>query len=269
MLSRMTGAPHSSVKRYRELARNSPKNGLERELLLDGPHLLFEARKSGLSIESAAFEHEALDDPALKTLAGQLAAGGADVFIVSRKTLEAMSPVRTPAGAVGIARRTLPSLADALASNNPLIVVAHDVQDPGNVGGIMRTAEAAGATAFITTAATADPLGWKALRGSMGSALRLPIARGDTEEVLRALRGAAIQTIALVPRTGQPLFDVNFRTPSAIIVGSEGPGVPDSVLRYVDRRVTIPMHAPVESLNVGVAAALVLYEAFRQRGTQL
>jgi TrmH family RNA methyltransferase len=261
----MTGAPHSSVKRYRELARNSHTNGLERELLLDGVHLLFEAQKSRVPIESAAFEQAALDDAATRQLADELAAGGADVFIVSRKTLESMSPVRTPSGVIGIARRTLPSLADAIASKNALVVVAHDVQDPGNVGGIMRTAEAAGATAFITTASTADPLGWKALRGSMGSALRLPIARGDIGDVLKALRAAGIRASALVPRAGQGLFDMDFTTPSAFILGSEGAGVPEDVMQQVDRRITIPMRQPVESLNVGVAAALVLYEAFRQR----
>jgi TrmH family RNA methyltransferase len=261
----MTGASHSSVKRYRELARNSPTNGLERELLLDGPHLLFEAHNSGLSIESAAFEQDALNDPAIRTLAEDLRTAGADVLIVSRKTLESMSPVRSPAGAVGIARRTLPPLAEALAPCNALIVVAHDVQDPGNVGGIMRTAEAAGATAFVATAATADPLGWKALRGSMGSALRLPIARGEIDDVLRALRAAGIETSALVPRDGRPLFDADFRNPSALILGSEGAGVPEHVLRQIDQRITIPMHQPVESLNVGVAAALVLYEVYRQR----
>lgn len=261
----MTGAPHSSVKRYRELARNPPKNGLERDLLLDGPHLLFEAQKSGLSIESAVFEQDALSDPAITTLAEQLVADGADVFIVSRKTLESMSPTRSPAGVVGIARRELPTLNDALVSTNPLVVVAHDVQDPGNVGGIMRTAEAAGATAFVTTASTADPFGWKALRGSMGSALRLPIARADIAEVIRTLESAAIQIHGLVPRGGRALYDTDFRRPSALILGAEGAGLPDDLLQHVDQRITIPMHHPVESLNVGVAAALVLYEAFRQR----
>lgn len=265
----MTGASHSSVKRYRELARNSPTNGRERELLLDGPHLLFEAHKSGVSIESAAFEQRALDDPAVRTLAEQLAAAGADVFIVSQKTLESMSPVRSPAGAIGIARRTLSSLADAIGSASTLIVVAHDVQDPGNVGGIMRTAEAAGASAFIATASTADPFGWKALRGSMGSALRLRIARAEIADVLRLLRTAGIQSSALVPREGRSLFDADFSKPSALILGSEGLGLPDDVVRQVDRRLTIPMLPTVESLNVGVAAALVLYEAYRQRSGKM
>ena len=264
----MTGAPHSSVKRYRELARHPSVNALERELLLDGQHLLNEARRSGLTIDSAAFEQTMLDDPAVRALAEQLIADGADVYIVSRKTLESMSPVKTPAGMVGIARRSLTPLDAAIAANTPappLIVVAHDLQDPGNVGGIVRTAEAAGATAFIASPSTADPLGWKALRGSMGSALRLPIARAEMTETLEALRQAGITTTALVARGGNPLFGVDFKMPSAFIVGTEGVGLAPEIVERVDRPVSIPMTDPVESLNVGVAAALVLYEAFRQR----
>ena len=261
----MTGAPHSSVKRYRELARNPSKNGLERELLLEGPHLLVEARKSGVIIESAAFDEDALGDPSVRRLAQHLVEEGADVSIVSRKILEAMSPVKTPSGAVGIGRRSLFDVDDVLNTANALVVVAHDVQDPGNVGGIMRTAEAAGATAFIATQSTADPLGWKALRGSMGSALRLPIARADIKSVLEAFRKAGVTPTALVPRGGDPLFAADLTGPTALILGGEGSGLPSDVVRKIDRRISIPMRGPVESLNVGVAAALVLYEAFRQR----
>jgi TrmH family RNA methyltransferase len=261
----MTGAPHSSVKRYRELARHPSKNGLQRELLLDGAHLVFEARKSGLTIETAAFENDMFDDPSIRTLAEQLVAEGAEVFIVSKKTLESMSPVKTPSGAVAIARRSLSPLEGVLGAADALVVVAHDVQDPGNVGGIMRTAEAAGATAFIATPSTADPLGWKALRGSMGSALRLPIARAAIDDTLDALRSARVTPVALVPRGGESLFATSLREPTGLVLGGEGPGLPDEVVRRIDRRVSIPMSATVESLNVGIAAALVLYEAFRQR----
>jgi RNA methyltransferase, TrmH family len=261
----MTGAPHSSVKRYRELARNLTQNGSGHELLLDGAHLLFEARTSGVTVESAAFQHDALDDPSLRRLAEQIAAGGSEVLIVSRKTLESISPVRTPSGVVSIARRPTQTIEAVTGGSEALIVVAHDVQDPGNVGGIVRTAEAAGATGFIASAGTADPFGWKALRGSMGSALRLPIARAGIDETLEKLHAARVTTFALVPRGGQPVFKADLRKSVAFILGGEGPGLPEPVTRRLDQLISIPMHTPVESLNVGVAAALVLYEAFRQR----
>jgi TrmH family RNA methyltransferase len=271
----MTGAvtrQHSSVKRYRALAAAPGGSGLDRELLLDGVHLLAEAHASGLNVDTAAFEHAALDQPAARRLAERLAASGADVLIVSRNVLEAMSPVKTPSGAVGIARHSLVSLRDALAppggalGRSPaLVVVAHDVQDPGNVGALLRSAEAAGATAFVASGSTADPLGWKALRGSMGSALRVPIARADIQTTLRGCADAAIQVAALVPRGGEPLFAAELRSPMALLLGSEGCGLPPEIAGRADRRLSIPMRGPIESLNVAVAAALVLYEAFRQR----
>jgi len=261
----MTGAPHSSVTRYRELARNSPKNGSERELLLDGVHLLAEARASGLFVESAAFDHAVLDQPVVRTLAEQLTSEGAEVLIVSSKVLASMSPVRTSSGVVGITKRMIQTLDSLAFGDSPLIAVAHDVQDPGNVGAIVRSAEAAGATAVITTPASADPWGWKALRGSMGSALRVPIARAGIDDTIRALQTARIATAALVPRGGQRFFDADLRAPIAFVLGGEGAGVPDAVADTLTHRLSIPMHTPVESLNVGVAAALVLYEAFRQR----
>lgn len=267
----MTGAvtrQHSSVRRYRELARLSAGNGLDRELLLDGLHLLSEAHAAGIGIETAAFEHGALENAETRALAEHLSASGTEVLIVSRHVLEAMSPVRTPSGSVGIARRAFASLPEAMrarSSQMPLVVIAHDVQDPGNVGGIVRSAEAAGATAFVASTGTADPFSWKALRGSMGSALRLPIARASIEDTLRESRRAGVATAALVPRGGTPFFEIDFRKPTSLLLGGEGPGLPEELARTADHQVSIPMHGPVESLNVGVAAALVLYEAFRQR----
>jgi TrmH family RNA methyltransferase len=271
----MTGAvtrQHSSVKRYRALAASSGGHSLDRELLLDGVHLLAEAHASGLHIDTAAFERAALDHPEARGLAERLAGAGTEVLIVSRNVLEAMSPVKTPSGAVGIARHSLVSLRDALVplgdapGRSPaLVILAHDVQDPGNVGALLRTAEAAGATAFVACGGTADPFGWKALRGSMGSALRVRIARADIHTALRACAEAAIQVAALVPRGGEPFFAAELHAPMALLLGSEGAGLPPEIAGRCDRRLSIPMRGPMESLNVAVAAALVLYEAFRQR----
>jgi TrmH family RNA methyltransferase len=258
---------HSSVRRFRELARAPVDNGCDREVLLDGVHLLAEAHASGIEIEVAAFQHDALSRPEVRVLAEKLAAAGSEVLIVSRNVLDSMSPVKTPSGAVGIARRARVTLAAALEGRAPLVVIANDVQDPGNVGALVRTAEAAGATAFVACGATADTFGWKALRGSMGSALRLPISKAEAGDALDACREARIQTIALAPRAGEPFFAADFRSPTAIVLGSEGAGLPQQITERADRLVSIPMHGPVESLNVAVAAALVLYEASRQRST--
>ena len=262
----MTGAvtrQHSIVKRYRALAASSGGNSLDRELLLDGVHLLAEAHASGLHIDTAAFEHAALNQPETRVLAERLAAAGTEVLIVSGNVLAAMSPVKTPSGVVGIARHSFVSLRDALGRSPALVMLAHDVQDPGNVGALLRTAEAAGATAFVACGATADPFGWKALRGSMGSALRVPLARADIQDTLRACLDNGIQVAALAPRTGDSLFTAGLRAPLALLLGSEGAGLPPALAAQADRRVSIPMRGPIESLNVAVAAALVLYEIAR------
>src|SRR5207248_2429435 len=147
-------------------------------------------------------------------------------------------------GSVGIARRAFVALGVATSGSSPLVVIAHDVQDPGNVGGIVRTAEAAGATAFVASTASADPFGWKALRGSMGSALRIPIARATIEETIRASRKAGLAIAALVPRGGTPFYEVDFRRPTALLLGGEGPGLSKELVDTADHRVSIPMHTP-------------------------
>ena len=264
----MTGAvtrQQSSVKRYRDLAKNAHAGGLDREVLLDGVHLLAEARASGVPIDSAAFDHVALERPDARHLAEKLTADGTEVLIVSRKVLESMSPVKTPSGVVGIARRSMSPLHAALGHPSSLVVIAHDIQDPGNVGALVRTAEAAGATAFVACGATADALSWKALRGSMGSGLRVPMARAGIGETIQACRTAGLRIAAITTREGTSLFASDLRPPTAILLGSEGAGLPETLLQQADLRVSIPMTGRVESLNVSVAAALVLYEAFRQR----
>ncbi len=140
------------------------------------------------------------------------------------------------------------------------------MQDPGNVGAIVRVAEAGGASGVVCAGACADPFGWKALRGSMGSALRLPIlVHRDTREAIDEARRHGCRIVATVPRGGRPLFDADLRGPIAVLIGGEGPGLAASQLEDADERMTIPMQPPVESLNAAVTAALIVYEARRQR----
>jgi TrmH family RNA methyltransferase len=178
--------------------------------------------------------------------------------------IAAASPVRTPSGIVALANRP-PHSADRVYGSTPLVLIGCDLQDPGNLGAIVRVAEAGGASGVVAAGACADPFSWKALRGSMGSALRLPIA--VTDQVPQAVADARrhqCRIVAATPRGGRSLFDTDLTPPLAVLLGGEGPGLPQALLDTVDHRITIPMRAPVESLNAAVTAALIVYEARRQ-----
>jgi TrmH family RNA methyltransferase len=252
-----------TVQAFRELARK--RKLTETRMLIDGWHLLLEARQAGLAIECAAFTRDLLETSHTALVANELAESGVDVFEATSAVMEAISPVRTPSGVVAIARQEAAAL-DAAFKNPPqLLLVTLDIQDPGNLGAMIRAADAAGATGIVACGASADPFGWKALRGAMGSAFRLPIARATLETTMRAARAARVRLVAAVPRYGQPLFDTDLCAPTAFLLGTEGAGLPLGLLQQMDETVTIPMRPPVESLNVAVAAALLFYEAMRQR----
>lgn len=253
----------------RQAAEGEPP-GRDR-MLLDGLHLVEEARAARVPIACAAFSARALAaaDGRARRLATLLAGTGVRVVQVSDAVMQAMSPAATPSGTVALAARPATTLADVLAPAPALLVVAIDVQDPGNLGAMARVAEAGDATGLLACGASADPFGWKALRGSMGSALRLPIARAPaTGEALGAMRAHGISLVATAPDAPTAFDRYTWKGPTAILLGSEGGGLPAEVADACDARVAIPMRSPVESLNVAVTAALLVYEARRQRATR-
>jgi RNA methyltransferase, TrmH family len=248
------------VKRFRDAAESQSTS-----LLLEGAHLLEEALAAGIDIEIVALTDAAASGSA-GTLAERAAAKGARVVSVTDRVLSAMSPVRKPSGVVALAKRPAPALDDALTGSPPLVLMLSDVQDPGNVGAIIRVADACRATAVIASEGTADPFGWKALRGSMGSAFRMRVPnRQKLESAVRGARDHGLRLYATVPRSGTPLPSCDLRRPSAIVLGGEGAGVHPSLLAIADEQMTIPMRDHVESLNVATAAAIIVYEAMRQR----
>jgi TrmH family RNA methyltransferase len=223
-----------------------------------------------MAIDVAVFAERHLDNSSghLAGLARRIGATGARVVAVADDVLAAMSPVREPSGAVAIAGVRSADLESvfAKADEQPLVVVLAGLQDPGNVGAVIRAAAAFGASGVVAIEGSANPFGWKALRGAMGGTFRIPVAaRGTMSEVIAAAQKKDVRLVAAVPRGGTPLPQLNFHMPTAVILGSEGGGLPAELLRAMHEAVTIPMQTPVESLNVAVAAALILYEAMRQR----
>jgi TrmH family RNA methyltransferase len=187
---------------------------------------------------------------------------------VSEKLLESISYTKTPQGIVLLASR--PGTGKLhFEGNQPapaLIVVMHRVNNPVNVGAILRTAEAAGATGAVATQNTADPFSPKALRGAMGSAFRLPIWFGPTyDDALSWCDERGIQTICADVDASLGYGDVDWRSSSALILGPESEGLSSTEIAKSNKAVKIPMQGQAESLNVAVAAGVLLYEAARQR----
>lgn len=261
-MERISSRQNPVVKQFRDLAGSG---GTDEWVLLDGQHLVEEALASGVRLDLVAFGERQVPGR-LTTLSAQTQAAGARTISVTDQVLAAISPVQHPSGVVAIAHRPAPTVGRVFERAPQLVVMLCDIQDPGNVGAIIRAAEACGATGIVTGDGTADPLGWKALRGSMGSTFRLPVAtRQSLLETAARARESGIRLLATIPRGGTTLPDADLRGPCAVMLGGEGAGLPHALVDAADARITIPMHPPVESLNVAIAAALILYEASRQR----
>ena len=262
MSAPVTSRKNAIVARYRAVAHGE----VDELLLLDGVHLLRDAIAAGVTIEHAAVDEGAAGREEIQGLLKALHIAGVETVTATAAVMGVLSPVRSPSAIVAIARRPERDLDELYAGDAPLVVIASDIQDPGNLGAIIRVAEAGGATSVLATGASADPFSWKALRGSMGSALRFPVDRVEDATLAAAeARKRGCRIIATVPRDGTPLFEANLRLPTAVLIGGEGPGLPAALIASADQRITIPMQAPVESLNAAVTAALVVYEARRQR----
>jgi TrmH family RNA methyltransferase len=229
-------------------------------------HLVQEALSAGLRGLTVAVRQDVRDRPDVATLLDLLATAGADILDASAEAIAAASPVRTPSGIVAIATFTLKPLDEVFRRTPSLVVAAIDVQDAGNVGAIVRSADAAGATGVVVAGQSADPLGWRAIRGSMGSVFRTPVARAETiDATIDAARDRQLVIVATTPAAGRDLFDLDLTRPTLVLVGGEGGGLAAALVDTADVRMRIPMEPPVESLNVAVATGVILFEAHRQR----
>jgi len=270
-MRRITSRQNPLVARYRAAARGRADD----LLLLDGAHLVADALDAGVHLREAAVADvadvaDAAGHPArraeIRALAARLTEAGVEVVAASAAVMDALSPVRSASGIVALADRPSLDAGRMYGGGAPLVIVAVDVQDPGNLGAIVRVAEAGGATGLVAAGRSADPFGWKALRGSMGSALRIPVVVGEhADQAVADARRHGCRIVAAVPRGGRSLFDIDLTLPAAVLIGGEGPGLPAALVDAADDRATIPMQSPVESLNAAVTAALIVYEARRQR----
>ena len=237
-------------------------------IFVEGLRLCEEALTSGLKIEAVIYSEEIARKERAVRLIEQLAKASDRVASVSEKLLESISYTKTPQGIVLLASRPANNRAsfEEKQPASPLLIVLHGINNPVNVGAILRTAEAAGVTGAIATAHTSDPFSPKALRGAMGSAFRLPIWMGPSfAEGLAWCAERGVRTVSADAEGSKSFMEIDWRGPRALIIGTESTGLSPDEIAAADESVSIPMQGSVESLNVAVATGIILYEANRQR----
>jgi RNA methyltransferase, TrmH family len=281
----ITSRENRWIKMFRAGLRGSGPSGDE-PIAVEGPKLIEDALRYGIEAEAVLVSESGERDvePILRAASeSESGIARSRVLRTTDKIFEAISGTESPQGVAALFRQPIwdfeqilgrgsSSGDDSAGGASPaLVLVMAGVQDPGNVGTIVRSAEAFGASGVIAARGTADPWSPKAVRASAGSALRLPLLRGmSIAVVLAQLRMSRIKIVAacLSASKGEVAGEhghADLREPVAIFIGSEGSGLASEIEGAADARISIPMSESVESLNAGIAASIILYEAARQR----
>ncbi|MBI4441875.1 MAG: RNA methyltransferase [Acidobacteria bacterium] len=255
------GRHHPLLKKVRQMAR-SGELLCEGEVLLETPKLVEEALASGARISRALVSQPA--PQRVKELVSRLSPP-AKMYEVSPKLMESVSGTESQQGVLALASAPQWSIEDLFRKSPALLVVLAGVQDPGNLGTVLRAAEAFGATGVLLLRGTVSLYNAKVVRATAGALFRMPTLSGLTEaEAVQLLRENRVPLHCCVAREGKQLEESDLSRPVALAFGSEGRGLPQELMT-AGQAVSIPMAGAAESLNVAVAAAVALYEAARQR----
>ncbi len=239
-------------KKYRD------RHGL---FIIEGPHLADEAIKSGSGFEFAVFSEKAP-----KEIISAIEEKDIPSFFIDARTMRTLSDTENDQGVLGVIPKFSYSRRDMKKDGGQTIVVCDGIQDPGNLGTIIRTAAAAGCGAVITSFDSADIYNPKTVRSTGGALFHIPVIAGENMgDILKYISSLGFRIFCAEPESGKGLFSVDLRKSFAIVIGSEGKGVRPEVRCLCDGAITIPVSSNIESLNAAAAAAVIMFEAVRQR----
>ncbi len=258
----VTGRHNPRLKELRHAFRRAELTA-EGECAIEGAKLVEEALRSGLRLGGIFFRESAhaLAEKLLPQINARV-----ETLLLPDSLFDSIVPSETPQGVAALVKLHPVSAGQLLerAGTGPFVVAA-GIQDPGNLGTILRSAEAFGAAGVFLVEGTVSPHNPKVLRGSAGSIFRLPVVQISSAELVPHLRQRGARLVATSSHKGTPLPEASWALPLAIFIGSEAAGLPRDLLHQMDETLIIPQAAQVESLNAGVAASIVLYEAARKR----
>lgn len=261
-LRRIEGRHNALVKELRQAFARGELTA-SGECAVEGFRIVEEAVRSGIKCRAVFFSQSA--EPRAARLLPQIGAH-VETLLLPDKLFASAVPSQAPQGVAALVHLKAFSVEDVLGSSaaGPVLVVA-GVQDPGNLGTIIRSAEAFAAQGVLLAEGTVSSYNSKVVRASAGSVFRVPIAKVQLEPLRQTLRERGIRLVATSSHKGIPLQEANLSGATAIFVGNEGAGIDKKLLGQMDELLMIPHSAKVESLNAGIAASIILYEAARQR----
>jgi TrmH family RNA methyltransferase len=268
-LRRIEGRHNPLVKQLRQAFSRSELTAAG-DCAIEGLRILEEAIRSGLRFRAVFFRESAQDraERLLPQIGAQV-----ETLLLPDKLFDTLVPSESPQGVAALVRLKEFSLNDVTErlQVGPIVVLA-GLQDPGNLGTILRSSEAFGSAGIVLGEGTVSPFNSKVVRASAGSVFRLPIvhrqgksATTKLEEVSEKLRAQGVRLIATSSHRGTPIDQTDWKSPAAIFFGNEGSGLPRDLMARMDESIVIPHTPQVESLNAAIAASIVLYEAERQR----
>lgn len=257
----ITGLQNPVVKAAAELKQKKYRQQQGR-FLAEGLRTVEEAVRYG-AVQSIFYT--AIEDERTRTVLEEAAAKQVKLICVSEAVLKKIADTETPQGVIAVCEMGKSSVEDLLATGQMLLVLDR-VGDPGNIGTMLRTADAAGLGGFVLLKGSADIYAPKTVRASMGSLFHLPVVSGVSEaEFVSSARKAGYELLVTCLDGADNLYKADLRGRLAFVMGNEANGVTDSLLEAADKRVFIPMQGRAESLNVAMAAGVVMFEALRQR----
>ncbi len=260
----ITSTSNPRIKSLIKLNRKSERisTGL---MPVEGIREISRALKAGIEFREAFYCPDIANGPQSKELVERLGAAGTQMTEVSSHVFGKIAYRERVGGIVAVAVRRDYPLGDLPAGDNPLLLVVDHIEKPGNLGAVFRSADGAGATGIIVSDPSAEISNPNVIRASLGTVFSVPKAVAPAQDVIRWLKARRIAIIAATPDADTAWSDVDLTLPTAIVLGSEDRGLGDEWLNAADVRVNIPMRGRADSLNVSAAAAILLYEALRQR----
>jgi TrmH family RNA methyltransferase len=261
MTDLISSAANPVVKRMRLLGDRKHRRR-EGAFVVEGIQPVWQAVEAGADVEVLVVAPALLGrSPAAEMVAGQEAAG-TRVARVTRDLFARLSARDGPSGLAAIVRARVPGLASLPVTPDSVFVALFGVGNPGNLGTIIRTADAAGAAGVVLIGAAADPFDPVAVKASMGALFAVPVAgAADPAAFFAWADGAGVSVVTTSAKARTSFWEAAYPRPGALLLGAEGAGLPETVLAAGDVQARIPMAGTAESLNLAVAAALLLYQA--------